>query len=102
MKITYCAVLSFILICSGCATYQNDKCPSIALEPVSGCRARLKCQVRNKTNYTIGLRSPTALVPDNYGIDMGQSPVTENFNECVSRNLQEQDASRTIIEKGNP
>lgn len=101
MKLNYCAAAAFLFFFSGCATYQSDKCPSIASEPISGCRARMKCQLRNKTNYTIGLRSPAAMLPDNYGIDMGLSPVTENFNECVSRNLQEQDAARTIIEKGN-
>ncbi len=101
MKIAKWAALAIILSGSGCATYQNDACPSLAREPVSGCRARVKCQLRNKTTYAIGFRSSAALLPENYGVDMGQSPVTENFNDCVSRDLKEQDAMKVINEKGN-
>lgn len=101
MKLAKWVALTFILSEAGCATYQNDACPSIAREPVSGCRARVKCQLRKKTNYAIGLRSSATLLPENYGIDMGQSPVTENFNECFSRDLQEQEAMSVINLRGN-
>lgn len=101
MKLTKWGVLALIFSQTGCATYQSDACPSIAREPVSGCRATMKCQVRKKTNYAVGLRSPAALLPQNYGVDMGQSPVTENFNDCISRDLLEQEATNMINERGN-
>ena len=102
MELAKWVALAFVISDSGCATYQNDTCPSIAREAVSGCRARMKCQTRSKTNYTVGFRSPAALLAENYGIDMGQSPVTDNFNECISRNLQEQGAINVIERRGIP
>lgn len=101
MKLVILSALALILFEAGCATYQNDACPSIAQEAVSGCRASMKCKLRKKANYAIGLRSPAALLPQNYGVDMGQSPVTENFNECFTRELQEQEAMSVINSRGN-
>lgn len=99
MKLVEWGAIALLFYQSGCATYQSDDCPSLASEPVSGCRARVKCQTRKKTNYAVGLRSPAALLPENFGVDMGQSPVTEIFNDCVTRDLQEQEATSLINKK---
>lgn len=101
MEIAKWAALVIILGGSGCATSENDACPSLAREPVSGCRARVKCQLRSKTTYAVGFRSPAAMLPGNHGIDMGPSPVTDNFSACISRDLQEQEAMKVINKKGN-
>lgn len=79
----------------GCETYKNDSCSSINETPVSICRAQLNCQLRKKTTYDIGFRTP-ARVPENYGVDMGQTQVTETYNECVNRNLEEQRAMQLV------
>lgn len=97
MKFASIATLVLILCCSGCTSFVKNDCPSIAEEPVSGCRARLRCQLRKKTSYSVGLRS-AAQTRENYGVDMGQSSVTDNYLDCVSRDLDEQRATFLITE----
>lgn len=93
MRIAPIAAIGFII--SSCSSYPKDNCPTVGTEAVSDCRARQTCLVRKKTSYNIGLR-PTGNVPQNYGVDMGQSPVSNSYLNCVSRDLEEQRASELI------
>ncbi len=102
MKTAFGCVLTILLFSVGCETFKNDNCPLISDAPVSGCRAQLKCQLRKKSYYNLGFRT-SAQHPENYGVETWQSPVTDNFNDCVSRELEEQQAAVLILkaEKNN-
>ena len=94
MKLT--AILGIVITISGlgCASVSEDTCPTIAAEPVSGCRARSKCR-QKKTSYGVGLR-PSGQVEDSFRTVPGVSPVTENYLDCINVDLEKQKALNLI------
>lgn len=78
----------------GCISVPEDTCPSISEEPVSGCRARIKCR-QKKTSYGVGLGS-SSQTEDSFREPPEPSPVTENYLDCINADLEKQKALNLI------
>ena len=96
MKIAYVWALTYMLFGASCRTFKNDTCPKISEASVSNCRAELKCQLKKKTSYNLGFRTSAQYI-ENYGLKIQQNPVSDNFFDCVNRDLEEQRATTLII-----
>lgn len=95
MSIAALFSIVFMLFGLGCASFIKDSCPTMAEEPVSGCRARVKCS-QKKTNYSVGL-SPSGQVADNFGLEPEQpSASTENYTHCIAKDLEMQKSVNQI------
>lgn len=101
-KILLSIVNVFFLSSCGSAA-KREPCPTVAVEPVSTCRAIEKCR-EQRSSYGVGVGVG---VSPNVGIGISQSQSSENYTNCIDRDLKDQESQvesqkRGVSSEGKP